>query len=80
MAIQPALFSKVLRDRDLEKAVELTAELAYERFDSSVRSNSKPSSSFSSLRCCSTVTSFGTTPDEFEQLESLIDDAYDDVN
>ncbi|WP_312907898.1 sugar phosphate isomerase/epimerase family protein [Natronosalvus caseinilyticus] len=33
MAIQPALFSKVLRDRSLEKAVDLTAEIGYDGFE-----------------------------------------------
>lgn len=33
MAIQPALFSKVLADRDLEEAAELTAEIGYDGFE-----------------------------------------------
>lgn len=33
MAIQPALFSKVLVDRDLEEAAELTAEVGYDGFE-----------------------------------------------
>ncbi|MFC7215862.1 sugar phosphate isomerase/epimerase family protein [Saliphagus sp. GCM10025334] len=33
MAIQSALFSKVLRDRSLEKAVDLTAEIGYDGFE-----------------------------------------------
>ncbi|UTF52466.1 sugar phosphate isomerase/epimerase family protein [Natronosalvus rutilus] len=33
MAIQPALFSKVLRDRSLGEAVDLTAEIGYDGFE-----------------------------------------------
>ncbi|XVH33149.1 sugar phosphate isomerase/epimerase family protein (plasmid) [Haloferacaceae archaeon DSL9] len=33
MAIRPALFSKVLSDRSLEEAAELTAEIGYEGFE-----------------------------------------------
>ncbi|USZ72424.1 sugar phosphate isomerase/epimerase family protein [Natronosalvus halobius] len=33
MAIQSALFSKVLRDRSLEEAVDLTAEIGYDGFE-----------------------------------------------
>ncbi|WP_276256396.1 sugar phosphate isomerase/epimerase family protein [Halomontanus rarus] len=33
MTIQPALFSKVLRDRSLEEAAELTAEIGYDGFE-----------------------------------------------